>query len=29
MQPGPMALKARATYFEWAEANWRILPKAA
>ena len=29
MQPGPMALKARATYFEWAEANWRILPKTA
>lgn len=28
MQPGPMALKARVTYFDWAEAHWRILPKA-
>ena len=25
MQPGPMASKARAAYFDWAEANWRIL----
>jgi len=25
MQPGPMAQKARAAYFEWAEATWRVI----
>jgi branched-chain amino acid aminotransferase len=29
MQPGPAAQKARTLYFDWAEANWRILPKVA
>jgi len=29
LQPGPMARKARDLYFDWAEKNWRILPKAA
>jgi branched-chain amino acid aminotransferase len=29
MQPGPIARKARDLYFDWAERNWRILPKAA
>lgn len=29
MQPGPLARKARDLYFDWAERNWRILPKAA
>jgi branched-chain amino acid aminotransferase len=28
LQPGPLARKARELYFDWAEANWRILPKA-
>jgi branched-chain amino acid aminotransferase len=27
MQPGPLAQKARTLYFDWAERNWRILPK--
>lgn len=26
MQPGPLATRARAAYFEWAETTWRILP---
>ncbi len=29
LQPGPFARQARDLYFAWAEANWRILPKAA
>lgn len=29
MQPGPIARKARDLYFDWAERNWRLLPKAA
>ena len=29
MQPGPLARKARDLYFGWAEANCRVLPKAA
>jgi branched-chain amino acid aminotransferase len=28
LQPGPVARKARELYFDWAEAHWRILPKA-
>jgi branched-chain amino acid aminotransferase len=27
MQPGPLAQKARTLYFDWAERNWRVLPK--
>jgi branched-chain amino acid aminotransferase len=29
LQPGPLARRARETYFDWAERHWRILPKAA
>jgi len=29
LQPGPLARKARELYFDWAEATWRVLPKAA
>lgn len=29
LQPGPFARKARDLYFDWAEAHWRILPRAA
>lgn len=29
LQPGPLARKARELYFDWAEANWRILPQPA
>lgn len=28
LQPGPFARQARDLYFAWAEANWRLLPKA-
>lgn len=28
LQPGPLTRKARDLYFDWAEATWRILPKA-
>ena len=29
LQPGPLTRKAHELYFAWAEAHWRILPKAA
>jgi branched-chain amino acid aminotransferase len=29
LQPGPLTRKARDLYFDWSEATWRIIPKAA
>jgi branched-chain amino acid aminotransferase len=29
LQPGPLTRRARDLYFDWAEAHWRLLPKAA